>query len=257
MSKITDEEIQAGLDESQTVAEIARDYHVDPSTIYRRINKMSATASVEDEKYAVTDADEPLPITSQFDEDFPKVDSTQILDFVCLDIETTNLTADFSVLLCACIKPFGKAPIVFRIDDYNKNWKTKRRDDSGIVKAIAEELSKHAIVVTHYGSKFDIPYLKAKMTRYGLPPLNPMYQLDTWRIAKNNFQVGSRRLASLCTYFELGGKSGVEGPLWMKAGLDGDVKALDEIVKHNIQDVALLERLMALSWRYVKSIPKV
>jgi uncharacterized protein YprB with RNaseH-like and TPR domain len=43
----------------------------------------------------------------------------------------------------------------------------------------------------------------------------------------------------------------------MKAGLDGDVKALDEIVKHNIQDVALLERLMALSWRYVKSIPKV
>lgn len=75
----------------------------------------------------------------------------RLLDIVSFDIETTNLTADFSVLLCACLKPFGKKAMVFRGDEYNENWATDRADDRAIVRAIADELSKHAIIVTHYG----------------------------------------------------------------------------------------------------------
>jgi len=176
------------------------------------------------------------------------------LDFVCFDIETTNLTADFSVLLCACIKPWGRPIQVFRADDYNSRWSEKRNDDSAIVKAIATELSRHAIVVTHYGVGFDIPYLRAKMVKHGLPPLPQMFGVDTYSIAKRNFRVSSRRLENLCRYFELGQKSSVQGGLWMEASMNGSKEALDEIVEHNKKDVVLLERLASLCFPYLKSI---
>jgi uncharacterized protein YprB with RNaseH-like and TPR domain len=252
--KIQDNELRQALDSGLSVRDIAEEFEVDPSTIYKRASKLGLKNQDQ------LEAEEKVPavvagLRDQINEEFKLTSKTQ-LDFVSFDIETTNLTADFSTILCACIKPFGKDSIVFRIDDYNKDWSSKRKDDSKIVKAIAEELSKHAIIITHYGSKFDIPYLKAKMVKYGLSPLPPMFAIDTWRISKNNFQVSSRKLVSLSQYFNLGVKSGVEGDLWLEASMNGNTKALDEIVKHNIQDVILLEKLSAISFPYLKSIPK-
>jgi uncharacterized protein YprB with RNaseH-like and TPR domain len=247
---VTDEEIKSLVDKGYSISMIAEELHKDPSTIYRHLKTLKPTEATEND---IPDEQ----TLKEFNEDFPINTTPLNLDFACFDLETTNLTADFSVVLCACIKPFGKPAIVFRADECNKNWATKRMDDSAIVKAVASELAKHSVLITHYGSKFDIPYIKAKMVKYGIMPLPPMFNIDTWRIAKNNFQVSSRRLANLSLYFSLGQKSGVDGPLWMNAGMDGDKKAMDMIVEHNIQDVLLLERLAALSFPYVKSIPKV
>lgn len=178
------------------------------------------------------------------------------LDFVCFDLESSNLKADFSILLAAAIKPYGREPIVFRADNYPE-WKTDRANDSGITKDIADELRKHAIVVAHYGQKFDIPFLRAKMTKHRLEVLPPMFGIDSWRIAKNNFQVSSRRLQSLGHFFELGEKGGVDGALWMDAAYNGNREALDKIVEHNIIDVEILEKLACISFPFLKSIPKL
>jgi len=177
------------------------------------------------------------------------------LKFVTFDIETSNLKADFSIVLSAVIKPFGEEPIVFRGDDY-PSWANNRADDCAIVFDITQELSKYAIVITHYGSKFDLPYLRAKMVNLQLPMLPPMFGIDTWRIAKFNFAVSSRRLAALGAYFGIGDKSAVDGTLWNQAAYSGSKEALDEIVAHNIQDCVLLEKLAAMSFGYLKSIPK-
>jgi uncharacterized protein YprB with RNaseH-like and TPR domain len=178
------------------------------------------------------------------------------LDFVTFDIETSNLTADFSMLLSACIKPFGMLPIVFRADHY-PTWNTNRADDRQIVIDIAEELQKHAIIITHYGDRFDIPYMRAKMVRWGLPPLPSMFGVDSWKIAKANFQVSSRRLKNLAQFFQVGEKEGVEGGLWMEAAYNGSKEAMDEIVEHNVQDCRILEKLAALTFPYLKSVKKL
>ena len=178
------------------------------------------------------------------------------LDFVCFDIETSNLNADFSILMTACIKPYGRETIVFRADDYPE-WKKERANDYRIVKAVAEELRKHAIVVAHFGSGFDIPYLRAKMTKHGLEPLPQMFGIDSWRIAKQNFKVSSRRLKNLADYFDIGEKELVEGGLWMKAAYNGSREAMDKIVEHNIKDVEILEKLACISFLYLRSIPKL
>lgn len=178
------------------------------------------------------------------------------LDFISFDIETTNLTADFSVMLTACIKPFGEKPMIWRADDYPE-WEKQRANDVGIVTDVSRELGRHAVVVTHYGTGFDIPYMRAKMVRYGLPSLPPMFGLDTYSIAKRNFRVSRRRLAALAEYFELGKKEGVKGNLWMEAGMNGSREAMDAIVKHNIVDCEVLERLAAISFPYLKSMRRL
>jgi len=177
------------------------------------------------------------------------------LDFVTFDIETSNLKADFSILLSAVIKPFGQDPIVFRADDY-PTWENDRANDGAITRDISDELRKHAIVVTHYGDRFDTPYLRAKMMKHGLEPLPQMFGIDTWKIARANFQVSSRRLKNLVRYFDLGEKGQVDGGLWMDAAYNGGREAMDEIVAHNIVDCEVLEKLACVSFRYLRSIPK-
>ena len=178
------------------------------------------------------------------------------LDFVSFDIETSNLDADFSILLTACIKPYGQEPLVFRGDDYPE-WNVDRDNDKSITTDIAKELRHHAIVIGHYSQRFDVPFFRAKMVKHGLEPLPPMFGIDTWRIAKNNFKVSSRRLENLTVFFDLGAKHPVTGRLWMKAAYSGSQEAMDEVVEHNIQDVLLLEKLTCISFPYLKSIPKL
>lgn len=178
------------------------------------------------------------------------------LDFAMFDIETTGLTADFSVLLCACIKPFGKPIMTLRADDY-PSWQSERDDDALIVTDVAKELSKHAIIVTHYGSRYDIPYLRGKMVKHGLSPLPSMYGLDTYSVAKANFKLSRRRLEALAEYFELGKKESVKGSLWMQAAFGNSSEAMNKIVAHCQTDVEILERLAALCFPYLKSIRRL
>jgi len=175
------------------------------------------------------------------------------LDFACFDIETSNLQADFSILMTACIKPYGQDALVFRADDYPE-WKTDRANDYKITKAVAEELRKHAIIVTHYGVYFDIPFLRAKMVKHELEPLPRMFVVDTWAIARKNFKMSNRRLKGLADFFEVGEKQPVEGGLWMEAAYNGSKEAMDRIVAHNIKDVEILEKLACISFPYLKSI---
>lgn len=178
------------------------------------------------------------------------------LDFVSFDLETSNLKADFSIILSAVIKPFGQDPVVLRADNYS-TWEKNRGDDKQITTDIAEELKRHAIVITHYGMYFDIPFLRAKMVRHQQEPLPQMFAIDSWAIARKNFQVSSRRLKNLARFFRIGEKEQVEGDLWIDAAYNGDRKAMDAIVSHNIVDCEVLEKLAAISFPYLKSIPKL
>jgi histidinol phosphatase-like enzyme len=84
-----------------------------------------------------------------------------------------------------------------------------------------------------------------------------MFAVDSWRIARDNFQVSSRRLKNLAEFFEIGNKEGVEGGLWMAAAYDGSKEAMDKIVEHNVIDVEVLEKLACLSFPYLKFIRRL
>lgn len=178
------------------------------------------------------------------------------LDFVSFDIETSGLDADFSILLSTVIKPFGCPPIVFRADEYPE-WKTERGNDCGIVKDVAEEMSRHAVLITQYGNKFDIPYIITKVVHHRLPALYNLWAIDTWAIAIKKFKLSRNSLMRMGEHFELGAKNPVRGELWIDAAYSASKEAMDEIVEHNIEDCLLLEKLACLCFPYLKSIPRL
>lgn len=130
----------------------------------------------------------------------------------------------------------------------------------GTQETVALSTSTGTYISEGFGSHntgFDVPYLRAKMIHYGMPPLPPMFHLDTYAIAKANILVARRRLEALAEYFNLGSKHGVEGNLWVSAGMNGDKASMDAIVKHNIVDVEILERLACITLPYMKSMKKL
>jgi uncharacterized protein YprB with RNaseH-like and TPR domain len=178
------------------------------------------------------------------------------LDFVMFDLETSGFDADWDILLTACIKPFGCAPITFRADDYPE-WSTKRAYDRQMTIDIAEELKKHAIVVGHYSKHFDIKFLRAKMFRHNLPVLPPMFGIDTWKIAFDNFKISSRRMSNIATFTGLDKKEEVDGTRWMRAAFNGERDAMTKILEHNILDCSILENVASMCFPLLKSLPRL
>jgi uncharacterized protein YprB with RNaseH-like and TPR domain len=167
-----------------------------------------------------------------------------IITVASFDLECSSLNADFGIVLCGVVKPQDGEPIVFRGDELNKKWRSKRSDDSALVKAIVGELGKYDILAAHNGLKFDVPYLRTRCARWGLSPV-PRYKLiDPVLIARRSLKMSYNGLERIADFLGVNCKTPVEGRLWLQASLDGDKEAMDKIVDHCVKDVEMLEYII-------------
>lgn len=160
------------------------------------------------------------------------------------DIETTNLAADFGVMLCATVKPFMGPCKTFRIDKYPLYARTKS-DDRMLVKALAKELSKYTIAIGYNTQRFDLPFLIGRLiaARCDVRLLSNIKHLDLIWAVRYRMRLRGASLAIASEHLEtLDHKTPLTGRLWQRA-TGGDTKALDKIVRHNIQDVKVLEQV--------------
>lgn len=157
------------------------------------------------------------------------------------DLETTNLNANFGIILCACIKPFDGKVKVFRGDDYN-TWEKKRSKDGKLCKAIYKELKRYDIWIAHNGVNFDIPFLRTRLTKANVQMMQPKV-VDPVRLARRFLRLGYNSLEQVAGHFGIYGKTTVAGKHWMRAALDGNKKSMDYIVEHCIADVEILEKV--------------
>lgn len=168
------------------------------------------------------------------------------------DLETTSLKANFGVVLCACIKPFGGAVKTFRGDKYS-SWKKQRSNDKDLCMAVLDELKDYDIWIAHNGVKFDVPFLTTRLLQHGI--VTPKEKIiDPVKLARRHLRIGYNSLEQLSSFFQLGSKTGVDGKYWVRAALDGDRESMDYIVEHCIKDVVLLEKLMNKLRPYVAKI---
>jgi uncharacterized protein YprB with RNaseH-like and TPR domain len=161
------------------------------------------------------------------------------------DIETSNLNADFGVILCACIKGDGKPVVTLRGDRLVPGWSAKRSDDGPLVAAIAKELSKYDLWVAHNGQKFDIPFINTRLMASGqLPLARPKVLIDPVWVARNNLRMSYNSLDKLSSVLGVNSKTEVDPAIWLRATLDGDKKAMNYIVEHCVQDVITLDKVV-------------
>jgi uncharacterized protein YprB with RNaseH-like and TPR domain len=169
------------------------------------------------------------------------------------DLETTSLNADFGVLLCAVIKPSHGKPIIFRADELNKQWDTKRSNDKAIVQAVASELTKYDCWLAHNGLRFDVPFLRTRIARWKLPPLPDSKLIDPVQLARNKLKLSYNSLERIAGFLGVNHKTVVDGDLWLRAALDGDRKAMNYIVDHCVKDVSMLEDIVDAVKAYSKT----
>ena len=165
-----------------------------------------------------------------------------------LDIEATNLNANFGYMLSWYIKEEGKNlydfAVIKKAEIFNYEF------DKRLVKELLVALKKYDVLYTHYGSdrRFDVPFIRTRAYAHGLQDGLPNYMekfiMDTYPIAKNKLKLHSNRLGAIAEAVGVTDvkKTALSSKQWFLA-MAGHPGALKYIVDHNKKDVQLLERV--------------
>jgi len=162
-----------------------------------------------------------------------------------LDIESSGLRADFAVTFCVVIKIFGRDETkVFKIDIRQRNMMEAEKK---MLKELVHFMRSLDGVITYYGTGFDIPFLRTRMMAHGMTNyIRKLRHLDLYYTVKSKLLLSRNRLMNVIEMLQTSDgtvpdKGRVEPAKWMRCIFAGDEDALNEIVKHCVEDVLALE----------------
>ena len=165
------------------------------------------------------------------------------------DIETTGLKANWSHLLCWCMKEVNSDLITF---DLITRKEARDKNDYRIIKSCVKEIRKFDRTMGWYSSRFDMPYIRSRAEFHGIP--FPTYKealhTDLYYIARSKLALHSNRLGAVCQFFGIEAKSHPMRPeLWVRA-CRGDKDALEEVLTHCKEDVISTDKSRELLMKY-------
>lgn len=161
-----------------------------------------------------------------------------------LDLEASNLKANIGNLISWAIKPLGVKKVAF--DAWTRkeaiNWD---KMDRRIMKSLIKELQNYDLIVTYYGTGFDIKFMRTRAMILGLPgfpEFGTLKHFDVYYAVRNKMCLYSNRLAVATQALGIEGKTPLPASIWGPARL-GYKEALADIKVHNVEDVKILEDL--------------
>jgi len=177
---------------------------------------------------------------------YEKFNNIEIDKMCVLDIETEDLSADFGIMFCWAILDMDNNKIIediITLDDIKKYKSSKRnvhpKEDSRIITSLVDSLKNYQWVVTHYGSLFDLKFIRTRavICNIPFPEFGSMYQQDTCKMLWAKFKLRRNNLAAATR--NLVGKTRKDHlSLSLKhACLRGEKWALDDTMKHCRKDV--------------------
>lgn len=172
-----------------------------------------------------------------------------------LDIESGGLQANFDYMLTWCIKTRDKneykTGCISALDI--QNYKLDKR----ILKELIDALKEYDVILTYYGTKFDVPFIRtrAMMHKLDFIEFGALQHKDCYYMVKMKMRLHRNSLDSACAALGIKGKNHIKGNYWMRAKL-GDPVALAYVLDHNKKDCAILEQLHKRLENYVKDSSK-
>ena len=165
------------------------------------------------------------------------------------DLEASNLDADYGQMLSYCIKDSsveGEGGVLSGVLNKRDIFDTEPGfADKRIVSQCVRDLQEFDKVVTFYGARFDLPFLRTRAMVCGVefPNYGALNHKDLWFTVRGKFKLSSNRLENACRVL-LGksDKTRINPRAWHGA-IRGDEESLEYVLEHNIYDVLDLERL--------------
>ncbi len=159
-----------------------------------------------------------------------------------LDIESTNLTASYGIMMSYCIKELNGPLIENRITTKEMRSKIK---DKRLVADLCEDILKFDRIATYYGTGFDIKFSRARALFWDLdfPLYKSVKHTDVYYIVKNKIKLHNHRLGTVCDFFNIPAKQHRLDPMVWADAMVGENDALEYVLQHNREDVICLETL--------------
>ena len=162
------------------------------------------------------------------------------------DIEASNLSADFGIVLCVGSKVVGEKRVtVPTILDYVRPGdRSLLTAEKRLLRAVSKTLIDSDVWVTHFGTHYDIGFVNARLIYHGLKPLPTNHpHVDTWKISRYKLRLSSNRLATISTFLKTGDeKNKIKPEQWLGA-LSGNKAAMAYIAEHCRLDCLVLEEV--------------
>lgn len=164
---------------------------------------------------------------------------SRIPRIIFLDIETSDLKADWGSLLCVgVLRSWDNKLLCPSILDHPGKYPS---DDKQLVKAILPMLEDCNLIVTWYGGGFDLKFIKTKCVEHRLPFPNIPAHVDLWVTPFKEWVLTSNRLANVQEFLNLPDeKTGLKKAMWRRARA-GDKSALKYVIDHCKKDVVVLK----------------
>jgi len=168
--------------------------------------------------------------------------SKTTMHIVYFDIETSNLNANYGVVLCACFLVEGEKKVkTYRIDNY-KGFKKDPANDKELVLDIKKRIEEADILISYNGKKFDIPFINTRLAFWGIDTIRPPKHIDLCAIIRWHYRLSDYKLATASYFWQTKAhKTIVDGMMWVRALTSK--KAMDYIVEHCENDVKVLKEV--------------
>lgn len=172
-----------------------------------------------------------------------------------LDIETSNLKADFGIMLSYCIKEAENKKILGRSID--KKELDNGTLDKDLVKECIDDIGKFNLIITYYGTRFDIPFIRSRALYWDtyFPKFGSHNHKDVYYMVRNKLCIHRNRMEDAARLLGIEGKNHIDGYYWITA-LTGNPKALNYILDHNKRDVEVLEKVYYKMKDFQKDVSK-
>jgi uncharacterized protein YprB with RNaseH-like and TPR domain len=174
-----------------------------------------------------------------------------------LDIETSDFKADIGYMLSWCIKGLDTKKDNIQYDVIKQKEVLNGSFDKRITSSLLEEMEKYDVLVTYYGTGFDIPFVRTRAVINGHEfPLDygSNVHFDVYYVIRNKFKIRRNSLKIACEQL-LGktNKTDVNINVWKRARL-GHQESLDYVLEHNKYDVIDTEALYKLAVNYRRNL---
>jgi uncharacterized protein YprB with RNaseH-like and TPR domain len=172
------------------------------------------------------------------------------------DIESTGLTGDFSCMLCAVVKTYGKSEEqVFRIDLDNRDMLEAEKE---LLLQLVPVLESFDGIAGYYSTRFDMPFIRTRCMFHGIPAPKKIKHFDAYFTIRRTVNPTTRRMdrineISRLTESGLPDKTRLGLKEWTDVMFRRDNKSLDYIVDHCIKDVYVLETIIN---KYIEFVPE-
>jgi hypothetical protein len=123
----------------------------------------------------------------------------------------------------------------------------RKDDDTKLVSMVIQLIDEADIVVVQNGARFDLPEIRGRAVVNGLNPPSPVKIIDTFKVAKKEFNFSSNSLEYLAEVLDCKIKKGKHKKfpgfeLWLEC-LRKNEEAWSELKEYNIDDVLVLEEI--------------